>query len=296
MPFYKTAQTPIVSVYESSGKFSKRAAQNDEMTQQEDDAVKTALNILSKDVLKAVSKVYNLSDNINDYIFPVPRAVTADEPNNNGDNFRHDELTRFSANHRCLVFQTFRNDPLHIEHAADDPKSARGYIPDAHYVTAKDNDKHVLTVVAMDASKDPPLAEGLLSGEVDKFSMGCICDQVRCSYSKCASPIANSDRDLCDHLKWYKMSTIDGELIYEDCLGVEYQELSVVGNPADPKAITQTLLKYATRKAKHGQMHAAFNLLSTLVSETDQLEVARFFRENVGKLPDSMLRLADRIL
>jgi len=296
MPFYKTAQTPIVSVYESSGKFSKRAAQNDEMTQQEDKAVQTALNILSKDVLKAVAKVYNISDNINDYIFPVPRAVTADEPNNNGDNFRHDELTRFSANHRCLVFQTFRNDPLHVEHAADDPKLARGYIPDAHYVTSTDNDKHVLTVVAMDTTKDAPLAEGLLSGDVDTFSMGCICDQVRCSYSKCTSPIANSDRDLCDHLKWYKMSTIDGELIYEDCLGVEYQELSVVGNPADPKAKTQALLKYATRKAQRGQTHAAFSLLSTLISETDQQEVAKFFSKNAGRLPEAVLRLADRIL
>lgn len=296
MPFYKTAQTSIISVYESSGKFTKRAAQNDDMTQQEDEAVKTALNILSKDVLKAVSKVYNISDNINDYIFPVPRAVTADEPNNNGDNFQHEELTRFSPNHRCLVFQTFRNDPLHVEHAAEDPKAARGYIPDAHYVTVKGNDKHVLTVVAMDTTKDMPLAEGLLSGEINTFSMGCICDQVKCSYSKCASPIANSDRDLCDHLKWYKMSKIDGELIYEDCLGVEYQELSVVGNPADPKAKTQALLKYAARKAQIGQPRAAFSLLSTLITESDQMEVARFFSKNAGKLPEAMLRLADRLL
>jgi len=296
MPFYKTAQAPIVSVYESSGKFSKRAAQNEDMTKQEDDAVQTALNLLSKDVLKAVAKVYNISDDINDYIFPVPRAVTADEPNNNGDNFMHEELTRFSANHRCLVFQTFRNDPLHIEHAAEDPKAARGYIPDAHYVMANDNDKHVLTVVAMDTTKDAPLAEGMLSGEIDMFSMGCICDQVRCSYSKCDSPVANSDRDLCDHLKWYKMSTLDGELIYEDCLGVEYQELSVVGNPADPKATTQALLKYATRKAARGQSRAAFSLLSNLISETDQREVARFFSTNAGKLPDAVLRLADKLL
>jgi len=292
MPFYKTATVPIVSVFESSGKFSKCAAQNADMTPEEDEAVQTAINILSKDVLKAVSKVYDISDNINDYIFPVPRAVTADEPNNNGDNFQHSELIRFSGNHRCLVFETFRNDPLHIEHAADDPKMARGYLPDVHYVTSDSKDKHVLTVVAMDTTKDAPLAEGLLSSEVDKFSMGCICDQVQCSYCK---KLANSDRDLCDHLKWYKLSTLDGTLIYEDCLGVEYQELSVVGNPADPKAVTQALLKYASRKAAAGQPRAAFNVLSTLVSPTDQKEVARFFSKNAGKLPESMLRLADRL-
>jgi hypothetical protein len=92
------------------------------------------------------------------------------------------------------------------------------------------------------------------------------------------------------------MSTIDGELIYEDCLGVEYQELSIVGNAADPKAKTQALLKYATRQAKLGQSRAAFSLLSTLVNESDQAEVARFFSKNAGKLPESMLRLADKLL
>jgi hypothetical protein len=292
MPFYKTAKAPIVSVYQSSGKFSKRAQQNDDMAESEDEAIKSALNILSKDVLKAVAKVYNISSKIDDYIFPVPRAVTADEPNNNGDNFQHGELTRFSPNHRCLVFQTFRNDPLHIEHAVDNPKTARGYIPDAHYVTADDKDKHVLTVVAMDTTKDSPLAEGLLSGEVDSFSMGCICDQVRCSF---CNKIATSDRELCDHLKWYKMATLDGTLVYEDCLGVEYQELSVVGNPADPKAKTQALLKYASKQAKVHNMRAAFSVISTLIEPEDQAEVARFFSLNAGKLPDAMLRLADRL-
>jgi len=292
MPFYKTAKTPIVSVYEASDKFIKRAAQNDDMTTREDEAVKETLNILSKDMLEAVAKIYDISPNINDYIFPVPRAVTADEPNNNGDCFCHDELTRFSPTHRCMVFQTFRNDPLHIEHAASNPKTARGYLPDAHYVTDVQDDKHVLTVVAMDTTKDSPLAEGLLSGDVDSFSMGCICDAVRCSY---CNKTAKSDRDLCDHLKWYKMSKLDGQLVYEDCLGVEYQELSVVGNPADPKARTQALLKYATRQAQQLNMTAAFTVISTLIDDGDQVEVARFFNSNANKLPSAMLRLADRL-
>ena len=292
MAFYKTAATPIVGVYQSSGKFTKRAQQADDISQKEDDAVKRALNILSKDVLSAVSKVYNISDKLDDYIFPVPRAVTASVPNNNGDNFQHEELIRFSPNHRCLVFQTFRNDPLHIEHCADNPKAARGYIPDAHYMTSNEEDKHVLTVVAMDAKKDPPLAEGLLSGEIDKFSMGCICEQVRCS---ACGHTANSDRDLCDCLRWYKMSKINGKLVYEDCIGVEYQELSVVGNPADPKARTQALLKYATRQAAANNLKASFNVLSIMLESEDQREVARYFSLNAGKLPSAMLRLADKL-
>jgi len=292
MPFYKTAAAPILSVYQSSGKFTKRAQQSAEVTEGEDEAVKKAINILSKDVLKAVARVYNISDDINDYIFPVPRAVTADIPNNNGDNFQHDELTRFSPGHRCMVYQTFHNDPLHVEHCADNPKTARGYLPDVHYLTGNPEDKFVITIVAMDASKDPPLAEGLLSGEIDSFSMGCICDQVRCS--KCGHT-ANSDKELCECLRWYKMSKIDGKLVYEDCLGVEYQELSVVGNPADPKARTQALLKYASRQATANNMRASFNVLSTMLDPEDQREVARFFSLNAGKLPSSMLRLADKL-
>jgi hypothetical protein len=171
MAFYKTAKTPIIGVYQSSGKFVKRAQQQTDITDKEEQAVQQALNILSKDVLKAVARVYNISENINDYIFPVPRAVTADVPNNNGDNFQHEELTRFSPLHRCRVYETFRNDPLQVEHVSENPKTARGYLPDVHYITGNPQDKHVLTVVAMDAKKDPPLAEGLLNGEIDSFSM-----------------------------------------------------------------------------------------------------------------------------
>jgi len=292
MAFYKVAKAPIVGVYQSSGRFSKLAAQNDDIKKTEQEGIETALNLLSKDVLTAVSKVYDISDDINDYIFPIPRAVTADIPNNNGDNFKHDELMRFSAAHRCLVFQTLRNDPLHVEHAADDPKTARGFIPDAYYVTGDRDDKHVLTLVAMDTSKDPPMANGLLSGEIDSFSMGCICEAVTCSI---CNKRATSDRNLCNHLQFYKMSHIDGQLVYEDCEGVEYQELSAVGNPADPKATTQALLRYAAKKASVNDLRAAFSILSTLVSDSDQHEIARFFAANSGKLPEAMLRLADQL-
>ncbi len=71
--------------------------------------------------------------------------------------------------------------------------------------------------------------------------------------------------------------------------------MSVVGTPADPKAETQALLKYATRKAQLGDVTASFNVISSLISEKDSFEVARFFHENVNKLPEAMLRLADKL-
>jgi len=292
MAFYKTAAAPIVSVYQSSGKFTKRAQQNDEMTEQQDQAARAAINLLSKDVLGAISKIYNISDDINDYIFPVPRAVTASVPNNNGDCFEHDELTRFSSYHRCQVYQTFRNDPLHIEHAAGDPKTARGYLPDVFYMQSSPDDRHVLCVAGVDTTKDRALAEGIADGSINKFSMGCICAAVQCSSCK---KVATSDRDLCDCLRWYKMSKINGKLVYEHCRGVEFQELSVVQNPADVTATTQALLKYAANQAERNNIRESFNVISSLVSSEDAYEVGKFFKENANRLPESMLRLADKL-
>lgn len=293
MPFFKTASSPILSLYHSSGNFIKSASQG-KVGQEEEKQVQRAINLFSKTHLGAISKIYNLSENPEDYIFLVARAVTADIPNNNGDNFRHDELTRFSQDHKCLVYETFRNDPLHIEHAADDPKTARGFIPDVSYITGNAKDKHILTIVAVDTTKDAPYAKALLSGEADSFSMGCICDAVQCSYSRCKK-VAYSDRELCDHQRYYKMSRIGGELIYQDCLGVEYKELSGVQNPADPKALAQMLLRCASAKQSKAQVMETFNLISRMVSPEDAYEIGRYFHDNANKLPESMLRLADKL-
>jgi len=292
MAFYKTASVPVLAVYQSSGKFSKCATKNADISKEQDQQIKKALNLISQDVLNAVSKVYNISASIDDYIFPIPKAVKADEPNANGDNFSHEELTRFSNKHRCQVYKTFVNSPLHIEHASEDPKAARGFLPDAHYVQSNPEDKYVLTVVAMDTTKDAPLASGLIDNTINAFSMGCICDEVQCSY---CNKKATSDRDLCDCLRHYKMARIGGQLVYENCLGVEYQELSVVGDPAYEGALTQFMLQRAAHKVEVNSIQD-FTLISSLLSKQDQVEVARYFKANINRLPTAMLHLADKIL
>jgi hypothetical protein len=89
------------------------------------------------------------------------------------------------------------------------------------------------------------------------------------------------------------MSTINGQKVFEKCLGVEFQELSVVGDPADVTAQTQCILKAAGKKNVSKQ---EFNIISSLLSQNDQKEVARYFRANINRLPEAMLRLADKIL
>lgn len=290
--FFKTASTPILGVYQTSGKFTKKASQNCDISSSDDSVINKSLNLISPDIIKTVSKLYNISSNIDDYIFPVPRAVGADEPNSNGDRFTHDELTRYSSNHKCLVYQTFRNDPLHIEHASENPKTARGFLPDAYYVSDNPKDKYVLTICAVDTKKDPDLAEGLLSGDIKYFSMGCMCEAVKCSI---CNKVANSDKEMCDHLKYKKMQYIGGKLVFEDCLGVEFQELSVVGDPAYAKAATQYILnKSANKRNKMAQFNDG-SLISSILSPEDQVEIAKFFIQNKNNLPISMLRLANKL-
>lgn len=292
--FYKTANVPIIGTFQSSGKFHKLATKTADITPEEDQQVKKALNLISKDVLNAVSKVYNISSNIDDYIFPIPRAVTAGtpkdpKPNNNGDHFLDEEMRRFSNAHRCLVYETFRNDPLHVEHVAFDPKAARGFLPDVAYITNDPNDMHVIAVAAVDTTKDSPLAEGILSGRINGFSMGCSCEAVRCSY---CNKTAHSDNELCSCLRNYKMSSLGGSLVYEDCLGVEFEELSAVANPADPTALTQKMLQ---RQAKRNSASINFNPVASMLNDEEQVEAARYFAANMSKLPESVVKMVNKL-
>ena len=293
---WRTASAPIVATYQNKGNFSVIASQNDEITKSEDERIRQAINLISSKVLSAVSKVYDLSDDPSDYIFPIPRAVTADEPNGNGDRFTHEELTRFSPVHRCQVYATFKNCPLHVEHAADNPKAARGFLPDVQYIVSNPDDQHVICVAAVDTTKDKPFSNGILNSEIDKFSMGCICEAVQCGHPDCGK-IAKTDADLCECLRFHRGSEWHGAYVYEDCLGVEFQELSAVGDPADPKAQNQGFVMQRAAHLNQMRQEAKgnFALISQLLNMEDQIEVARYFKANAGILPQSMMNLANKL-
>jgi len=294
MPLYRTSSIPLLGVYVSSGKFSKCASKSDDINNTTDNQIKKTINLISKDLVKALSKAYNLSENINDYVFPIARTVTANVPNGNGDRFTHQELTRFSPESKCQVYETFRNVPLHVEHIAQDPKAARGFLPDVHYVNANPKDMYVLAVVALDTKKDSMLARGIMGGTMNKFSMGCTCEAVKCSYSGCKNPVAYSDNELCDHLRYHRMSKFRGELIYEDCLGVVFEELSNVGIPADPTALTQTILQLKANHRTASKMSRPA-IISSLLSLEDQESAAKFFKENINTLPDAVVELVTKL-
>lgn len=197
-----------------------------------------------QDALNLVADIYDISKNQSDYVFVVARAVSAElpgepNPNENGDAFPRDELLRFDQRLARRVYKTFDYKPNHINHRAENPRTARGFILDSTYNAIDPNDQFVECLLAIDASKDAVYADGIRSGAIDAFSMGCIAEHTVCSI--CGNKATNR-MEFCNHISGNKMKTFDGKRAYEICGGVCFEELSAVDQPADPKALAQEIL------------------------------------------------------
>jgi len=182
------------------------------------------------ELLDVVHKPYNISNNPDDYMFLVARALTADVPNENKDAFGEYELLSVKEA-GVFTYETFRMTPLLEEHDDSDiPTVAGGFNIDAYYDDTNSDDKFVALLIALDTSKKPHIASKILNGDKVDFSMGCICMRTRCS--KCGN-IAYDEKDFCNHVK---NKFAFGKDVFEWCEDVTYRELSHVAEPADPNA------------------------------------------------------------
>lgn len=263
--FRKTSRARIVATL-SDGK--TRVAQVVPETSNYADGVPQRINL--QDTLNLVAETYEISKNPTDYIFVVARAVSAElpgtpNPNENGDTFTRDELLRFEAKLGRRVYKTFDLKPNQVNHRADNPKTARGLILDSSYNDTNPQDQYVECLLAIDASKDPVYAQGIRSGAIDAFSMGCVAEYTVCSI--CANK-ATSKWEFCKHIARNKMRKFEGKLAYEICGGVVFEELSAVDQPADPRALTQEVLAISAGKEEL----AAESELLALKSRLSKLE------------------------
>lgn len=146
-------------------------------------------------------------------------------------------------------------------------------------------DEFVEALVAVDTKKDPVFAEGVRTGQLKSSSMGCTCAYTTCNVCEHVATsrpefcehikagnkgtlwakeagrnwrriearaaerefaqrkLVFSSRDLC------YLRTSDGFEVrkaFENCGDVEYDELSRVDQPADPKALQREILKAAS--------------------------------------------------
>ncbi len=227
-------------------------------------------------LLSAVASDYDISSNPSDYIFEAARAVTAEVPNENGDAFPRSELLRYDHKLKTPIFATFIGKPHHINHKADNPKTARGVVLAAHYhddapalescpscgsktaaVEDRDDtgigckkcgstvkDEYVELLLAVDTKKDPTFAQAVKIGSLDGLSMGCTAGFTTCSI--CDNK-ARSVSQFCSHIKsgnkkkQYK--TASGmKMAFERCGDVVFTEISRVDQPADPTARQREIL------------------------------------------------------
>jgi len=236
------ARALILGSSSGKGPISKRAQFQGAQSAYDGDAVE---RIDLQAALNLVADVYDISKNPADYIFAVARAVTAElspdrpNPNENGDAFPREELLRFDHRLAKKVYRTFDLKPNHLNHRADNPLTARGFVLDSSYNVSDPDDQYVECLLAIDASKDPVYAEGIRKGAIDAFSMGCVAEFTICSI--CANKATNR-YEFCRHIAGNKMKRFDGKLAYERCGGVCYEELSAVDQPADPRALMQEIL------------------------------------------------------
>ena len=190
------------------------------------------------DWLPAAAESYHISADISDYVIvPVP-IVTSDVPNRNLQAFPNGEITYFDPIHGTFVYNTFKGKPTHIDHRNEDPTQAKGVIFSSYYTyVPRYRTGKIITLCGFDRSKDRRLANSIISGERDSYSMGAFVTTFVCSI--CHTPYSKEGPKACPHQLDPQAPTaqvINGKLNYMNCRSVCFFETSSVGSPADISA------------------------------------------------------------
>lgn len=190
-------------------------------------AINTPVGEVDISWLEGAAAHYHITADPYDYVFSINRIVVADIPNRNSDAFMREELLSFHVTAAIPVWQTFRGKPLYFEHNQV-PKDARGIIFKS-FLTTEGPYLVVTNICGASKTKDRDLARAIENNTRPYFSMGCLADEVQCSY---CGKIATETREFCDHLTNHMGRPIGSRLVYEKLRKVSYIEQSSVADPA----------------------------------------------------------------
>jgi len=188
------------------------------------------------DILPAAAESYHISPDPKDYIVVSLPIVSVDVANRNLQAFPLQEVCHFDPLYGQMVYQTFKNKPVHVDHINEDPTKAKGIHADASMEYIRKYDLWKINVLTMwDRSKDPKLIDDILKKRRTGYSMGATVTYFICSI---CGQIDTMDNQRCEHMK--AVGTLWGpnnRLAMQLCTGVCYFETSNLGNePADPTA------------------------------------------------------------
>ena len=130
-----------------------------------------------------------------DMLYFTVRAISSletDGPNGNNDGFPWKELQ--------ASYKTFKNKLLFLNHESSSPILSVGAISDSYLVDDKEqNSKYILLLGKIDKMLHPEIARMVETGNLSTGSMGCSCDESKCSI---CGAILHSDNDpKCAHLE-----------------------------------------------------------------------------------------------
>jgi hypothetical protein len=167
--------------------------------------------------LPFASKTYKISPNLEDYLIVKTIICPSEIPNRNGIAFPVSELVKFSPPPtNRMVYKAWTGCPVHEEHDNEVHEKAYGVIFDTslHKIENYGGGKiwKVVGLIGIDKTKNPDIAQQILNGEINTYSMGCEATYFTCSYcgTQCTS------KSWCNHIRstkevnWTNYKDYDG--------------------------------------------------------------------------------------
>ena len=301
MTFSKTASIEILGVQSSNNDWTKSASKTSSIYMDGGFAIDVEA------ALDSVADTYRISRDPRDYILIPTRACSADRPNENMDAWRREELLRFDPTLGRRVYSTFVLKPHFVNHNASNYALSRGVILDSHFnsdnpasdsvkrvvkhATGKDvdHDEFIETLIAMDTSKDPALAQAYHDGSVYRFSMGCDVDSTECGV---CGRVATNTFQFCEHVR-SKASRREYDIDkgmkrkgFEWCQGTIFAEESAVDDPADKEAEVQDgILRLAARDP-----------LGKSLTDREIREITAYVAQHAASIPEPLAGLINSAL
>jgi len=223
--------------------------------------------------------------------------------NQNGDAFSESELLAETVDpqnpsRKIQAYQTFIGRGLFTDHKSGQVENIRGIILDAAY---DPKSKGVDLLIALDKVAYPELARQVTAGYSTDVSMGCQVSHSLCS--ECGNK-AITENDYCTHVKSGKgIARAGNRKVYEVNNGLNFIEISMVTNGADPRAKIRTILASLNR-IRQAQNHETTtsepenqlitDSINRIESEVEDLE-HRLDTDITESTADNAKDLSDRI-
>lgn len=199
--------------------------------------------------LPMASEHYQISPNLRDYVMvPVPSVIT-DIPNTNGDCLSTQEALRFRPDLGMLAYKTWKGKPTHQEHDNKDITKAKGVILDVYMKSLpqfRGNHARIIQLLAFDRTKDPVLANRILTEDLNTFSIGMWYQAYTCSI--CGHTVYKDNlRNVCSHTVLQKPTYVNdaNQIAFRYVHQITGFENSAVEDPA-----------YVSNHSNHNQVMA----------------------------------------